>query len=254
MTAVDRDRLVAELHQYLEADQGRDYGPNGLQVQGAREIRKVVTGVSASRELFERAADAGAQAVLVHHGLFWDGMPSQLTGVMHGRVAALMRADLNLIAYHLPLDRHGEVGNNVLAAQALGLAELEPFAVNLGFPIGYRGRFTAPLPFSELLARCAQLFGQQPLAQGSGPEQISTVGIVSGGAQKDIYQAIAAGLDVFITGEISEWVMNLAREAGIHYLSVGHHASEVLGIKALGEWVAERFGIEVEYIDVPNPV
>lgn len=252
--AVDRDRLVADLDQLLGATEGSDFGPNGLQVEGKREIRKVVTGVSACQELFDRAVAAGADAVVVHHGLFWDWTPRQLTGMQYRRVATLIRADVNLLGYHLPLDRHEEVGNNAVAARAFGLVDLEPFGVYEGLPVGFSGRFPEPLPAAELFARAERIYEREPLVFDGGPDPVRTLGIISGGAQKELYQALDAGLDAFLTGEVSEWVMNVAREAGIHYLSAGHYATERLGPKALGDWIAAKYGIEVELIDVPNPV
>ena len=254
MTTIDRDALVAHLDELLDAPRQADFGPNGLQVEGRREVRRVVTAVSACREVFERAAAAGADLVLVHHGLFWKGMPYPLTGVQYRRVAALIGNGMSLVAYHLPLDRHGELGNNALAARAFGLVEIAPFAPYEGEPIGFRGRFPEPIGIAELLARCERVYGQPPLAFTGGPERLTTLGIVSGGAQKELRSAIDDGLDAYLTGEASEWVMNVAREAGIHYLAAGHYATERLGIRALGEHVAEHFGIEAEFVDVPNPV
>jgi dinuclear metal center YbgI/SA1388 family protein len=252
--AVERDRLVAFLDELLDAGRGRDFGPNGLQVEGRREIRKAVTGVSACLELFERAAAAGADAVLVHHGILWDFGPRRLVGFHHHRVASLLRSGINLIAYHLPLDRHPELGNNALACARLGLEQLEPFGMYEGLPVGFRGRYAAPIPAPDLLRRCAEVFGQAPVYLGRGPESVETVGMIGGGAQRELYQAIDAGLDAYVTGEAAEWVMNVAREAGIHYLACGHYATEVLGIRALGEKVAREFDLEVEFIDVPNSI
>ena len=252
--AIDRDRLVAYLDAYLEAKKGRDYGPNGLQVEGRREIRKIVTGVSGCIELFERAREAGADAVLVHHGILWDWMPRQLTGFHFRRVAELIRHDISLIGYHLPLDRNKEVGNNAVAARAFGLVDLEPFALHEGLPTGWKGRFPEAISSDELVERCRRIYGQEPLAFLEGPEPIPTLGIVSGGAQKELYAALEDGLAAYITGEVSEWVMNVAREAGIHYLAAGHYATERLGVIALGEHLREKFGVAVEFIDVPNPV
>jgi dinuclear metal center YbgI/SA1388 family protein len=252
MSSIRRDALVSYLDEYLDS-RGRDYGPNGLQVEGREEIRKVVTGVSACRELFVRAREAGADAVLVHHGLFWEGMPRTLTGFQYRRVAELIRGEMSLIAYHLPLDRHLEVGNNALAGRQLGLTGLEPFGLHEGLPIGFKGRFPSPIPAAELVERCRRVYGQEPLAFLSGPDPVRSLGIISGGAQRELYDAIADGLDAYITGEVSEWVMNVARETGIHYLAAGHYATERLGVRALGEHLAERFGIEAEFIDVPNP-
>jgi len=254
MSGVGLADLVAYLDDLLDARNGRDYGPNGLQVEGREEVRRVATGVSACRELFERAAAAGADDVLVHHGLFWEGMPRTLTGFQYRRVAELVRAGMSLVAYHLPLDRDPTYGNNALAARAFGLAELQPFAVHEGLPIGFWGRFPEPVAAEELVRRCAAVYGQEPLAFLGGPERVTTLGIVSGGAQREVHDAIAAGLDAYITGEASEWVMNVAREAGIHYLAAGHYATERLGVRALGEHLTERFGLAVEFIDVPNPV
>lgn len=251
---VDRDALVRWLDAFLGAHEGRDYGPNGLQVEGKAEIRKIATGVSACLELFQSAREAGADAVLVHHGIFWDGLFPTLTGMQYRRVAELFRGELNLLAYHLPLDRHAEVGNNAVACRALGLEDLEPFGEAGGLPVGWRGRYPSPIPALELLARCRDFYRREPLAFPSGPELVETVGIISGGGQKELWTAIDAGLDAYVTGEASEWVMNVARETGTHYLACGHYATEVCGIKRLGELVEERFGVEVEFVDVPNPV
>ncbi len=254
MPSVDRDELVSYLRDLLRSDEGQDYAPNGLQVEGRSEIRRLVTGVSACRELFERARDARADAVLVHHGLFWHGEAPVVTGVQYRRLRELIAGGINLLAYHLPLDRHPELGNNALAAEAFGLIRIEPFADHKGQEIGFRGRFETPISPGELIALCERVYGQEPLAFRSGPERVASLGIVSGGAQRDFHQAIAAGLDAYVTGEVSEWVMNVAREAGVHYLAAGHYATERLGVRALGEHLAERFGLDVAFIDVPNPV
>lgn len=253
MDSVDREALVTYLDQYLDS-RGRDYGPNGLQVEGRAEIRKIVTGVSACQELFVRARELGADAVLVHHGIFWEGMPRTLTGFQYRRVAELIRADMSLIVYHLPLDRHPELGNNALAGREFGLTDLEPFGFHDGLPVGFKGRFPETIPATELVDRCRRIYAQEPLVFLSGPTAVSTLGLISGAAQRDVYTAIDEGLDAYITGEVSEWVMNVAREAGIHYLAAGHYATERIGIRALGEHVREKFGVEVEFIDVPNPV
>jgi dinuclear metal center YbgI/SA1388 family protein len=251
-SSVNRDALISHLDQYLDS-RGRDYGPNGLQVEGREEIGKVVTGVSACQELFARAREAGADAVLVHHGLFWEGMPRTLTGFQYRRVAELIRGEMSLIAYHLPLDRHLEVGNNAVAGRQLGLRRIEPFGEHDGLPLGVKGLFPEAVPAEELVERCRQVYGQEPLAYLAGPESISTLGIISGGGQREFYSAIGEGLDAYVTGEVTEWVMNVAKETRTHYLAAGHYATERLGVRALGEHLAERFGIEVEFIDVPNP-
>jgi dinuclear metal center YbgI/SA1388 family protein len=249
---VRRDALVSYLDQYLDS-RGSDYGPNGLQVEGREEIRKIVTGVSACEELFVRAREAGAHAVLVHHGLFWEGTPRTLTGFRFRRVAELIRGELSLLAYHLPLDRHMEVGNNAVAGRELGLRRIEPFGLHDGLPIGVKGLFPEAISATELVERCRRVYAQEPLAYLSGPTKVSTLGIISGGGQRELYTAIEEGLDAYVTGEVTEWVMNVARECGIHYLAAGHYATERLGVRALGEHLVERFQIEVEFIDVPNP-
>lgn len=251
---VDRAELVDHLDRLLDSASFSDYGPNGLQVQGRNRVRRVVTGVSACVELFERAAAAGADAVLVHHGILWKGLPQEVTGVRYQRLQSLIRNDLNLIAYHLPLDAHADLGNNALAARALGCEQLEPFAEFEGRKIGFRGRLAEPIDPDELLGRCSDVFGGEPSAFLSGGDAIETIGIVSGGGSRALYEAIEMGLDAFVTGEPTEWVMNIANEAGIHFVAAGHYRTEVLGILALGEHLADHFGIAVEFVDVPNPV
>ena len=251
---IERSELVAYLDRLLDSPSFSDYGPNGLQVEGRRQVRRVVTGVSACVELFERAAEAGADAVLVHHGTLWKGLPQEVTGVRYQRIKTLIRNDLNLIAYHLPLDAHADLGNNALAARALGCEQLEPFAEFEGRKIGFCGPLAEPIDPDELLDRCTDVFGAQPSAFLSGGDAIETIGIVSGGGSRALYEAIDLGLDAFVTGEPTEWVMNVAKEAGIHFVAAGHYHTEVLGIRALGEHLADHFGIAVEFVDIPNPV
>jgi dinuclear metal center YbgI/SA1388 family protein len=246
--------LVAYLDEFLEARQGSDFGPNGLQVEGRARVHKLVTGVSSCVQLFAQARAAGADAVLVHHGLFWEGQPRTLTGFRYRQVAELIEGGMSLIAYHLPLDRSPDVGNNALAASAFGLTGVAPFGEHGGLPIGCKGRFPEPVPPARLVELCRDVFGQEPLAFLFGREAVATVGLISGGGQREIYGAIEQGLDAYVTGEASEWVMNVARDAGIHFLAAGHYATERLGVRALGEHLARRFGLEVEFIDVPNPV
>ena len=252
MKKISRDELVTYLNDYLEVSEIPDYCPNGLQVEGGVEIERIVSGVSACLELFERAADA--DAVLVHHGLFWDGDSRTLTGVAYHRIAKLIQQRLNLLAYHLPLDRHYEVGNNAVAASALGLADVEPFGEIDGLTIGCKGRLPDPIGLEEILTRCRAIFEQEPLVFGYGPLEIRSIGIVSGAASKSLHQAIDQGIDMFITGEPSEWVMNVAKEAGCHFVAAGHYATERLGVKALGAHLEQKFGITVDFVDIPNPV
>jgi len=252
--AVSLSELTGYLSSYLEIGRGGDYAPNGLQVEGRAEIKKLVVGVSACLELFERARALGADACLVHHGIFWRGQSSVLTGVRYRRVRALIESEISLLAYHLPLDAHPEVGNNAVAARELGLSELAPFACHEGIDIGVAGRFSEALAATALVERVEALLGQKPLAFLSGPDPISSLAIVSGAAEGDFREAIDLGIDAFLTGEVSEWVMNLARESGTHFLAGGHYATERLGVQALGQHLAERFDLKVEFIDIPNPI
>jgi dinuclear metal center YbgI/SA1388 family protein len=249
-----RDELISFLDELLEADGWPDYGPNGLQVPGPDAVEVVVTGVSAHRELFEQAAAAGAQLVLCHHGIFWGERLGPLTEQMKARLKLLFDADISLAAYHLPLDAHPEVGNNALICAGLGLEREAAFGEVKGRPIGWIGAAPEPIAAAELSARCARLFGADPLVFESGPAEIRRVGIVSGGGSSTLAEAIALGLDAFVTGEPSEHVMADAREAGIHFVAAGHYASETFGVRRLGELLAGRFGVEHRFIAIPNPI
>jgi dinuclear metal center YbgI/SA1388 family protein len=249
-----RDEIIAYLDELLEIAAFADYGPNGLQVPGAEEVSTVVTGVTAQRELFERAAAEGAQLVLCHHGLFWDFHPRAIGAAMKERLRILFDADMSLAGYHLPLDAHPEVGNNALICAALGLDKAEPFSEHGGHAIGFVGRALDGVPFGELKARCAEAFEQEPFVFDCGPEVVHSVGIVSGGAESRFREAIELGLDAFLTGEVAEHVMADAREAGVHYIAGGHYATERFGIRRLGELVAERFRIEHRFVEIPNPI
>jgi dinuclear metal center YbgI/SA1388 family protein len=248
-------QIIAELDRLLEPAAFADYCPNGLQVEGVAHVAHVATGVSASVELFERAIAAGAELIVVHHGLFWDGDDPRLVGPRRQRLRMLLAADVSLAAYHLPLDAHPRVGNNALLAAGLGLVEPQPFAQHGGRAIGVRA--TAPgagVGADELVARVAALTGREPLALPGGPPVVRSVGIVSGGAARDVHLAIDAGLDAFITGEPAEWARALAAEAGIHFIAAGHHATETFGPRALGEHLRERFGVAWTDVAVENPV
>jgi dinuclear metal center YbgI/SA1388 family protein len=249
-----RDEIITFLDDLLEIEAFTDYGPNGLQVPGAAAVSCVVTGVSAQRELFEQAAAAGAELVLCHHGLFWDFQARAIGPAMKERLRILFDADISLAGYHLPLDAHPEVGNNALICAALGLERAEPFAEHKGRSIGFVGRSAEGVPFAELRARCATAFEQDPFVWECGPEVVHSVAIVSGGAPGDLADAIAAGVDAFLTGETAEHVMAEARENEVHFIAGGHYATERFGIRRLGELVAERFGVEQQFVEIPNPI
>jgi dinuclear metal center YbgI/SA1388 family protein len=246
--------LIAYLDDLLEPSAFEDASPNGLQVPGAAEVELVVTGVSAHRELFERAAEAGAQLVVAHHGLFWDFHPRPVTPVMRERLRILFDNDIALAGYHVPLDAHPEVGNNALICAALGLEQAEPFGDYHGRAIGFVARSEEGVAIGELRRRCAEAFGQEPFVWDCGPERVHSIGVASGAAASLFGEAIARGLDAFLTGEPAEHVMADARESGTHFIAAGHYATETFGVRRLGELLAEKFGVEHRFVDCPNPI
>lgn len=248
--------LIGFLDGLLNPQAFEDHGPNGLQVPGPDEIATVVTGVSAGLELFERAAAEGADLVLVHHGLFWKGPPKPLDMPAKRRLQALFDNDMALAAYHLPLDAHPEHGNNALLAAGLGAVMPSPSTPSTPFAggIGVTARFEDGVSADELADRVRVLTGRKPLAVMAGPDTVRELAIVSGGGQGYLPEAIALGADAFLTGEASERNFNEAREAGIHFLAAGHHATETLGVRRLGDLLAERFGVHHVYVDVANPI
>lgn len=246
-------QLVAALDEYLDSKQIADYCPNGLQVEGRAQISRIVSGVTASQALIDAAIEQQADAILVHHGYFWKGENPCISGMKQRRIKSLLDHEINLIAYHLPLDMHPQVGNNAQLAQLLGLTITGPLENDKPRSVGLLGRLEQPLSSSEFAALISQRLQREPLVIGN-KEQITTVGWCSGAAQGYIEYAIAAGADAFITGEISEHSTHSALENDICYFAAGHHATERYGVKALGEWLAQKFGIEHQFIDCPNPV
>lgn len=252
-----RAQMLAYLDERLEPERFEDYGPNGLQVPGAERVTKVVTGVSAQLELFERAVARGAELVLVHHGILWDFHPRRIDAAQAHRLRLLLAHDISLVAYHLPLDAHPELGNNALLADALGATDARvPFGSAKGRAIGVAARFAGDgISPQELVERArAATGGRAPLAFLAGPERVRSIGIVSGAAPQLIVEAATEGLDAFLTGEPAEHVMASARELGIHFLAAGHYATETFGVRRLGELLARRFGIEHVFEDIPNPI
>ena len=250
-----RDEIIVFCDQLLDIGSFDDYGPNGLQVPGAAEVSKLATGVSANRAFLEAAAGCGAQLALAHHGLFWSSQPLALSEQMAARLKTALTADLSVAAYHLPLDAHRELGNNALLCERLGFQQdPDGFGEVNGRPIGVIGRSDEGLEAPELTRRVRELLDREPLVFDAGPGEVRSIGIVSGGGSSAIHEAIARGLDAFLTGEPTEPAMAYAREGGIHYLAAGHYATETLGIRRLGELVADRFGLEHQFIDVPNPI
>jgi dinuclear metal center YbgI/SA1388 family protein len=249
-----RDEIIAFCDQLLDAGSFDDYGPNGLQVPGSPEVSKLATGVSANRAFIDAAVDSGAQLALTHHGLFWSSQPLALSEGMAGRLRAALGAQLSVAGYHLPLDAHPEVGNNALICDRLGFEQEGGFGEVNGRKIGVIGRSAEGVEAAELTRRVTELAGREPLVFDAGPERVHSIGIVSGGASSLLNEAIAGGLDSFLTGEPTERVMADAREGRIHFFAAGHYATETFGVRRLGELVAERFGIEHQFIDVPNPI
>lgn len=251
---MNRDDLVRYLDDLLEAARFKDYCPNGLQVEGCIEVRKIVAGVTASQALVEAAVECGADALLVHHGWFWRGEDRRVTGLRKRRLQTLLRHDISLIAYHLPLDAHPELGNNARLAQRFGWCVEGRYGEQ---EIGWFGRLAAPLTLGDLAARIASSFQRPPLVIGQDvapPRLIRRIAWCSGGAQSYFDEALTLGVDAFLSGEISEPQTHMARESGIAYIAAGHHATERDGVAALAAHLAERFSLDCEFLDFDNPV
>jgi dinuclear metal center YbgI/SA1388 family protein len=246
-----RTEIEAYLATLLAVERFKDYGPNGLQVEGRAEVRRLVSGVTASRALIDAAIEVQADAILVHHGLFWRGQDGRLTGWLAERVRRLMAHDINLFAYHLPLDAHAEFGNNAQLGLRLGLAADARFGEQeLGFAAPLAAQATTLDAFA---ARVGAALGRAPLVLPGDGRPLARIGWCTGGAQGYFESAVAAGVDAFVTGEVSEPQMHLARETGVAFLACGHHATERFGAPALGAHIAARFGLEHRFIEIENP-
>ncbi|WP_413528255.1 type 2 GTP cyclohydrolase I [Rahnella inusitata] len=242
-------QLEALINQKLDVSNFNDYAPNGLQVEGRRNVQRVVTGVTASQDLLDAAIAVEADAILVHHGYFWKNEPAVIRGMKRNRLKALLVNDINLYGYHLPLDAHPVLGNNAQLAELFGIdvqGEVMPL-------VPY-GELVKPLSGEALRQRIEVILDRKVLhsAQG-GPEEIRRVAWCSGGGQGFIQQAAEFGVDAFISGEVSEQTIHIAREMGLHFYAAGHHATERYGVKALGEWLQEEHGLDVMFIDIDNP-
>lgn len=244
-----RDEILDYAAELLDLASFADHGPQGMQVAGADEVTKIVCAVSSSLELFERAAEAGAQLVIVHHGILWNNEPRTIDRRVRRRLEALFAADLTLAGYHLALDAHPEVGNNALLARELGIEVDGPFA-----EIGVGGPLAAAEPLVTFLARVDEKIGPPPVVFPEGPDPVRRVAIVSGGAGRHLAQAAAEGYDLFLTGEAEEPSLHLARELGITFVAAGHYATERLGVQALTARLADHFGLEWEFLELQNPV
>jgi dinuclear metal center YbgI/SA1388 family protein len=248
---MDRIELELYLNNLLQIDRFRDYCPNGLQVEGNRRVQKIATGVTASLAFLEAAVEWGADAVLVHHGYFWKNEAPQVTGRKYRRLRTLIANDLNLFAYHLPLDSHPELGNNAQIGARLGLISDGRFGEQ---DLGWIAPLPMPLSLEHFTASVENALGRKPLVLGDGNRELRRVAWCTGGAQGFFDDAIAAGADVYLSGEVSEQTTHIAAESGVAYLAAGHHATERFGVQAIGAHVSEHFDIEHLFIDIDNPV
>ena len=246
-----REELTRYLDELLEAARFKDYCPNGLQVEGRAEVRRIVAGVTASQALVDAAVARDADAILVHHGWFWRGEDGRITGIRKARLQALLGKDINLIGYHLPLDSHAELGNNAQLARRLGWIAEGRFGEQ---EMGWIGRSAAPTTLAALAEHVGAVLQRAPQVIGDADRAVTRVAWCTGGAQGYFEQAIALGADVYLSGEISEQTVHLARESGVAYIAAGHHATERYGVQALAAHLAERFGLACEFVDIDNPV
>ena len=246
---MQRQDLLDYLDRLLEVGQYQDYAPNGLQVEGRQEIKRIVFGVTASQALIEQAIRKQADAIIVHHGYFWKNEPLTITGMKYRRIKALIENNINLIGYHLPLDGHAELGNN---AQLAKLWQIEDITPSPG--LVRLGRLAQPQSIEHFIETVAHSLQRQPLHLPGGPQDVQTIAWCSGGAQGYIGQAVEWGADVYISGEVSEQTTHIAQESGIHYLAAGHHATETWGVQALAEHLSQAFDLHCEFVDCPNPV
>ncbi len=247
------NELVTWSNNLLQVDEYQDYCPNGLQVEGRDEVRRLVSGVTASLALIEAAVAAGADALLVHHGWFWNGEDARVVGMKQRRLKRLLENGISLLAYHLPLDGHGELGNNVLLGQVLGVAPEGRFGKGPGGGIAMYGALPAAVSGADMAALIGQRLGRTPLHVSGGERPLRRIGWCSGAAQGMIGEAAALGLDGFISGEVSEATVHAARELGIDYFAAGHHATERYGVQALGEHLSRKFAIDHQFIEIENP-
>lgn len=250
--AVALTTLVEEADRYLNTANISDYCPNGLQVEGRPQVRRIVSGVTASQALLDAAVEAKADVVLVHHGYFWKNEDPRVVGIKQRRLKTLLTNEISLLAYHLPLDVHPEVGNNVQLARLLGLTIEGPLEPDNPRSVGLVGSLDIPLSPADFMHRLHTALEREPLMiEGAG--LIRRIAWCTGGAQGYIDQAVAAGVDAYLTGEVSEPTVHVARETGLSFFAAGHHATERYGVLALGDYLAKRFAIEHQFIDCPNP-
>nr|WP_301003515.1 Nif3-like dinuclear metal center hexameric protein [Arsukibacterium sp.] len=251
---MQRQQLASLLSELLQTERVRDYCPNGLQVEGKLEIRRIVTGVTASQALVDAAISWGADAILVHHGYFWKNEAPEITGMKKKRLQALLANDINLFAYHLPLDIHPKLGNNAQLGKLLKAESITPLATIEPVGVLMQGDFITPRRLSEVAALLQQQLNRDVLTHDAGSNKpVRKLAWCTGGGQGYIEQAAAAGADLFISGEVSEQTIHVSRELDIHFIAAGHHATERYGVKALGEYLSANYPLEVQFIDIDNP-
>ena len=249
---IARDTLVQFCNDLLNISAFRDYCPNGLQVEGSKEIKHIVTGVTACEALIDQAIALKADAILVHHGYFWKGESEPIVGMKAKRIRKLMHHDISLLAYHLPLDAHPVLGNNAQLGQRLGLT-VEGGLDDSPNPIGFVGRSSETVSLDELASTVSQALGREPLVVGTLMAKVDLIGWCTGGAQSYITAAAEKGCSVYITGEVSEKTVHESRELGVAFIAAGHHATERYGAKALGEHIENEYGVKVTFVDIDNP-
>lgn len=247
-----RDKITEFLNGTLNPEIFKDYCPNGLQVEGKEDVNRIVTGVTGCVELFQKAIEEKADGVLVHHGIIWNFERPVYKGAYKERVKLLLENDINLWAYHLPIDANEKYGNNAMLAQLFELQNVEGFGEYSGNLIGIKGKTTVS-DVDYYFDKVKKLLNPDAIVLPYGKKEIKTIGIISGGAQKEFNQAIAENIDMYITGEISEYNMHMAKEEKVHFVSAGHHITERFGVRRIGELLNEEFGLEAKFIDIPNP-
>lgn len=248
-------QLEKLLNTQLNSAAFQDYAPNGLQVEGRQSVQKIITGVTACQALLDKAVEVNADAIIVHHGYFWKNEPVVICNMKRRRLKTLLANDINLYGYHLPLDAHPELGNNVQLGKLLGVTRSTDFSKLLENPYLACGEYTQQKTGLEVKQQLETLLSRPVLhCCSDNPPAIKRIAWCTGGAQDFIDQAISIGADAFITGEVSERTFHIAREMNIHFYAAGHHATERYGIKALGEWLAENYAFDVQFIDIDNPV
>lgn len=252
--SISNKSLLSYLNQLLKPEKVKDYCPNGMQVEGKGSIKRVVTGVTATYALIEKAIEIKADAIFVHHGYFWRGENPQITGMKYKRLKALLENDINLYAYHLPLDIHPKFGNNAQLAELLGIETEGGLEQYNPSSVAMRGRLSNPQSLNDFSNLVSVRLNRTPLVIAGGDHTIETIAWCTGGGQGYIEQAAEQNIDAFITGEVSEQTTHIAKEMNIHFIAAGHHATERYGAKALGEHLKDKFDLDVSFIDIDNPV